>query len=44
MTPYWYPRRRYTTLGLPGGKIMVSTNLGAFQPTRASGQAPAYPG
>ncbi len=31
-------------IGLPGGKIMVSTNLGAFQPTRASGQAPAYPG
>lgn len=31
-------------IGLPGGKIMVSTDLGAFQPTRASGQAPAYPG
>jgi hypothetical protein len=31
-------------IGLPGGKIMVSTDLGAFQPTRAAGQAPAYPG
>lgn len=31
-------------IGLPGDKIMVSTNLGAFQPTRAVGQAPAYPG
>jgi hypothetical protein len=31
-------------VGLPGGKIMVSTGLGAFQPTRAAGQAPAYPG
>jgi hypothetical protein len=31
-------------VGLPGGKIMVSTDLGAFQPTRAGGQAPAYPG
>jgi hypothetical protein len=31
-------------IGLPGGKIMVSTDLGAFQPTRATGQAPAYPG
>ena len=30
-------------IGLPGGKIMVSTDLGAFQPTRAAGQAPAYP-
>jgi Lipoprotein LpqB beta-propeller domain len=31
-------------VGLPGGKIMVSTNLGVFEPTRAIGQAPAYPG
>ena len=31
-------------IGLPGGKIMVSTDLGAFQPTRAAGQSPAYPG
>jgi Lipoprotein LpqB beta-propeller domain/Sporulation and spore germination len=31
-------------IGLSGGKIMVSTGLGAFQPTRAAGQAPAYPG
>jgi Lipoprotein LpqB beta-propeller domain/Sporulation and spore germination len=31
-------------IGLPGGKIMVSANLGAFQPTRYPGQAPAYPG
>jgi hypothetical protein len=31
-------------IGLPGGKIMVSTGLGAFQPTRAAGEAPAYPG
>jgi Lipoprotein LpqB beta-propeller domain/Sporulation and spore germination len=31
-------------VGLPGGKIMISTNLGAFQPTAAAGQAPAYPG
>ena len=30
-------------VGLPGGKIMVSTGLGAFQPTRAAGQFPAYP-
>jgi hypothetical protein len=31
-------------IGLPGGKIMTSTNLGAFQPTRDAGQDPAYPG
>ncbi len=31
-------------IDLPGGKIMVSANRGAFQPTRAAGQAPAYPG
>ena len=31
-------------IGLPGGKIMVSADLGAFQPTRAAGQSPAYPG
>ena len=31
-------------VGLPGGKIMISTDLGAFQPTAAAGQAPAYPG
>jgi len=31
-------------VGLSNGKIMVSTNLGAFQPTRATGQAPVYPG
>ena len=31
-------------VGLSSGKIMVSTNLGAFQPTRATGQAPVYPG
>ena len=31
-------------IGLSGGKIMVSTGLGAFQPTRAVGEAPAYPG
>jgi hypothetical protein len=31
-------------IGLPGGKMMVSTDLGAFQPTRAGGQSPAYPG
>jgi hypothetical protein len=26
------------------GKILVSTGLGPFQPTRVAGQAPAYPG
>jgi hypothetical protein len=31
-------------IGLPGGKMMVSTDLGAFQPTRAGGESPAYPG
>jgi hypothetical protein len=31
-------------IGLPGDKIMVSTDLGAFQATRVAGQAPAYPG
>jgi len=31
-------------IGLPGDKIMLSTDLGAFQPTRVAGQAPAYPG
>jgi Lipoprotein LpqB beta-propeller domain/Sporulation and spore germination len=31
-------------IGLPGDKIMISTDLGAFQPTRAEGQSPVYPG
>jgi hypothetical protein len=31
-------------IGLPGGKIMISTNLGTFQPTRAAGLVPVYPG
>jgi hypothetical protein len=31
-------------IGLPGDRILVSTDLGAFQPTRVVGQAPAYPG
>jgi hypothetical protein len=31
-------------VGLPDGRIMISTSLGAFQPSRAAGQAPAYPG
>jgi hypothetical protein len=31
-------------IGLAGGNLMLSTDLGAFQPTRAAGQAPAYPG
>jgi Lipoprotein LpqB beta-propeller domain/Sporulation and spore germination len=31
-------------IGLPGDKILLSTDLGAFQPTRVAGQAPAYPG
>jgi hypothetical protein len=31
-------------IGLPGGKIMLSTDQGAFQPTRATGIAPVYPG
>jgi hypothetical protein len=31
-------------VGLPDGRIMISTSLGAFQPSRAAGQAPASPG
>jgi Lipoprotein LpqB beta-propeller domain/Sporulation and spore germination len=31
-------------VGLPGGKIMLSTDMGEFQPVRAAGQAPVYPG
>ncbi len=31
-------------IGLSGGQIMVSANLGAFENTRATGQAPVYPG
>jgi hypothetical protein len=31
-------------IGLSGGQIMVSANLGAFGKTPASGQAPVYPG
>jgi len=31
-------------IGLPGGKIMLSANQGAFQPARVGGVAPAYPG
>ena len=31
-------------LGMPDGKIMVSANQGAFEPARADGAAPAYPG
>jgi hypothetical protein len=31
-------------IGLSDGHIMVSTNLGAFEPTRAVGRAPVYPG
>lgn len=31
-------------IGLPGAKMMVSTDLGAFQPTRVGGESPAYPG
>jgi Lipoprotein LpqB beta-propeller domain/Sporulation and spore germination len=31
-------------IGLPDGKILVSTDLGAFQPTRVIGEEPAYPG
>jgi hypothetical protein len=33
-----------TAIGLAGGKIMVSASLGVFQPTRAAGQVPVYPG
>lgn len=31
-------------VGLSGGQIMVSANLGAFESTHATGQAPVYPG
>jgi hypothetical protein len=31
-------------IGLTSGQIMVSANLGAFENTRATGQAPVYPG
>jgi len=31
-------------IGLPGDKILLSTDLRAFQPARVAGQAPAYPG
>ena len=31
-------------IGLSNGHIMVSTNQGAFEPTRAAGMAPVYPG
>jgi hypothetical protein len=31
-------------IGLSGGQIMVSANLGAFANTPATGQAPVYPG
>jgi hypothetical protein len=31
-------------VGLSDGEIMVSANLGAFENTRATGQAPVYPG
>jgi hypothetical protein len=31
-------------VGVPGDRILVSTDLGAFQPARVPGQAPAYPG
>jgi hypothetical protein len=31
-------------IGLPGGRIMLSTDGGTFQPTHAVGDAPAYPG
>jgi WD40 repeat protein len=31
-------------VGLSDGQVMVSTNLGAFQSTAATGQAPAFPG
>ena len=31
-------------VGLSGGQVMVATNLGAFQSTAATGQAPAFPG
>jgi hypothetical protein len=31
-------------IGVAGDKMLVSTDLGAFQATRVAGQAPAYPG
>ncbi len=31
-------------VGLSGGQIMVAANLGAFESTHATGQAPVYPG
>ncbi len=31
-------------VGLAGGKIMISANPGVFEPARAAGAAPAYPG
>jgi len=31
-------------IGVLGDKMLVSTGLGAFQPTRVAGQEPAYPG
>jgi hypothetical protein len=34
----------YIAVGLASGQIMLSANLGAFQPTRATGSAPDYPG
>jgi hypothetical protein len=34
----------YIAVGLSDDQVMVSTDLGAFQPVRASGSAPAYPG
>jgi Lipoprotein LpqB beta-propeller domain/Sporulation and spore germination len=34
----------YIAVGLSGGQIMVSADLAAFQPIRASGAAVAYPG
>jgi hypothetical protein len=34
----------YVAIGLDGGQIMVSANLGAFESTHATGLAPVYPG
>ena len=34
----------YIAVGLASGQIMVSADLGAFQPIRVSGTVPAYPG
>jgi hypothetical protein len=31
-------------IGLPGDRMLVSTDLGVFQPVRVAGQAPVYPG